>query len=271
MSRRSARNGMALAVTIGVVSLIAILAVATLSLAGRVFQESTLTIRDARLDAGVTYGLAAATEEWRQRGIGKLAIGAAVSFSPSVTGIPVGVTVSVTRIAADVFWVSSEAAAEGGAVRRENLILRRRVPDAAAVIAEDSANVTSLGFLSVDSIAASADRQLSAGAILDSPTGGVTHVSGNATLTGGLGHGILIVDGRLAITGPVTFEGLVIVKGGISVTASGVMVSGLVRAAGSPPIDGSIGLSKSAAIVQDVLAQSVRPVTVRGRRWQELH
>lgn len=264
--RIPARRGMALAVTIGVVSLIAILAVATLSLAGRLLQESTLAIRDARLDASVAYGLASASDEWRSRSIGRLAVGASVVFTPSLGGIPVALTVSVTRIGADVFWIASEAAADGGAVRRENLIVRRRLPDAQALIADDSTNVGSLGFMSVDSIAASADTQLPAGATLDSPAG-VTHVAGNAALFG-VGSGILIVDGTLAIVGPLAFQGVVIAKGGISVAAPMVSMKGLVR---SPLIDGNIGSIRDAAVVQDVMGQLVMPLPVRGRRWQELH
>ena len=265
-----ARRGMALAVTIGVVSLIAILAVATLSLAARLLQESTLGLRDARLDAAAALGLASATDEWRSRSIGRLAAGASVAYATPVAGVPVSVTVSITRISADLFWVAAEAVADGGATRRENLILRRRIPDAQSLIAEDTTNVVSLGFLAIDSIAASADLHLPAGAVLLAPTG-VVHVAGNATLSGGSGQGILIVDGVLAITGPVTFAGVVVARAGISVAAGGVGITGLVRAAGSPPVAGALGLTRDAITIQDVLCQSLTPVAVRGRRWQELH
>src|SRR4051812_5241718 len=153
MMRR--RRGMALAVTIGVVSLIAILAVATLSLAGRLLQNSTMGLRDARLDAGVAFGLAAAADEWRSRHLGRLAIGSSQSFDAKPSGIPISVNVTVTRVSAEIFWVFAEAA-EGTAVRRENLVLRARAPDGLALMAEDSTNVDVLGFVVVDSIAATA-------------------------------------------------------------------------------------------------------------------
>jgi hypothetical protein len=263
------RHGMALAVTIGVVALIAILAVATLSLGGRLLQGSTLAIRDARLDAAVAFGLASATDEWRARNIGRLAVGASLAFTPTVPGVPASLVVTVTRVAPEIFWIASEAAAEGGAGRRESLILRRRVPDAQALLADDSTDVASLGFISIDSLAASADLQLGAGSVLESPSG-VIHVAGDAAVSG-TGQGILIVEGRLAITGPLTFTGVVIARGGISVGTGGVSITGLIRAFGSPAIDGSVGFTESAVSVQDVLSQSLTPRPVIGRRWMELH
>src|SRR6476620_4980474 len=101
MTRR--RSGMALAVTIGVVSLIAILAVATLSLGGRLTQSSTLGVRDARLDGAAAFGLSAAMDQWRERRTGSLAIGSTISFSADVPGIPVGVGVNVTRVGREIY------------------------------------------------------------------------------------------------------------------------------------------------------------------------
>jgi hypothetical protein len=263
------RRGMALAVTIGVVSLIAILAVATLSLAGRLVQNSTLGLRDARLDAGVGYGLGAATAEWRARHLGRLAIGASISFDARPHGIPISVTVVVTRIADDLFWVASEATAEGGAVRRENLILRAHVPDAQSLLADDSTDVGELGSIAIDSLAADADSHFPPGATI-AATDGVVHVDGNATLTGGAGRGILIVDGRLTITGQLTYEGIIVARDGVSVVASGVSVAGLIRAGGSPSIAGNHSFSLNAAVAQDVLLQSLTPSAIAGRRWAEM-
>src|SRR5689334_6527613 len=96
------RDGMALAVTIGVLSLIAILAIATLGLSTRLVQDSALGVRDAKLDSSVGFALGSAIEEWRPRGLGGLAIGASVSLPVSVPGIPVSTTVCVTRVGAEV-------------------------------------------------------------------------------------------------------------------------------------------------------------------------
>lgn len=260
---------MALAVTIGVVSLIAILAVATLSLASRLLQDSSLGVRDVRLDGAVGFGLASATDEWRARGIGRLAVGASVRFSVAVTGVPVTTTVSVTRISADVFWVVSEAGS-GQAIRRENLVLRRRLPDPLSLLAEDSTNVESLGFLSIDSIAATADVVFPGGAVLPPPDG-LAHISGNATLLGGKGVGMLLVDGVLTIAGPVEFAGIIVARGGIVLTSPGVTLTGLLRAAPYPSNPSVMTVSPSVTAIQDVISQSVMPLPVAGRRWSELY
>ena len=155
------RRGMALAVTIGVVSLVAILAVATLSLGGRLVQTSSLGLRDVRLDAGAAFGLSSATDEWRQRQLGRLAVGATAAFDAKPEGVPISVGVTVTRISHDLFWVVAEAT-DGGVFRRENLVLRSPLPDTASLVG-DSANVITLGFIAIDSIAATADTRLPSG------------------------------------------------------------------------------------------------------------
>jgi hypothetical protein len=260
---------MALVVTIGVVSLVAILAVATLSLGGRAVQGSSLGIRDARLDAATEYSLLAAVDQWRPRRTGQLSVGSSTSFPVAVPGIPVAATVTTTRISREVFWIVAEVAGGGGAFRRENLIVRLRVPDAWTVIAEDPSGVANIGFLAVDSIAAGADASYDGGVVLSSPAG-VVHVQGNATVLGGSGEGILIVEGRLAIVGPFSFSGVIVARGGISVAGPGVAVSGMIRAAGAPAIAGGLTITTNASVVQDVLFQGVRPSIVNGRRWAEL-
>jgi hypothetical protein len=261
---------MALAMTIGVVSLIAILAVATLSLGGRLVQTSTMGIRDVRLDGGAAFGLAAATDQWRDRQLGRLAIGSSATFDATPPGVGISVSVVVTRIASEVFWVTAEATTLGGAMRRESIVLRAHVPEASTLLAEDSTNVSTLGFLLVDSLAAVADQRLPAGTIL--PIGdGIIHVSGDATVTGGSGTGALIVDGRLTITGPLSYEGVIVARGGVSVVVPGVTITGIVRAAGAPPIAGNLTRIEAGAAAQSVLLQGLTPRPVRGRRWAEVH
>ena len=260
---------MALAITVGVVSLIAILAVATLSLAGRLVQTSTLSLRDAHLDAGAAFGLSAVSDQWRERHLGRLAIGASSSFDISWARVPVAVKVTVTRVAAEVYWVAAEAKSQDGAVRRENLILRARVPGATTLIG-DSANVETLGFVIIDSMAVAADLQLPAGSIV-SPQDGVIHIKGDATLAGGTGSGVLVVEGRLTVTGPLSYEGVVVARGGISIVVPGVTITGIVRAAGAPSVQGNMTLIESGEAVQGVLLQALRPRPVTGRRWAELH
>lgn len=261
---------MALAVTIGVVSLIAVLAVATLSLAGRMVQGSSLGIRDARLDGAVAFGLVAALDQWADRSTGSLAIGASLAFAVQVPGVSVGVTVTVTRVSQELFWLASEGIAEG-AVRREHLVVRLRVPDVDALLEADPMDVDSLGFLPVDSLVAHAGLTQPNGVVLSGPLEGIIHVSGDATLTGGSGSGILIVDGQLGIAGPFTFAGVIFARNGVSIVSPGVAITGLVRAAGDPPIAGPLQVTPSPAAVQAVLLQSLTPRPVGGRRWGETH
>ena len=261
------RSGMALAATLGILSLIAILAVATLSLAGRLLQGSSLAVRDARLDGTASYGIAAALTDWRGRSLGTLALGATSAFAIPVAGSPTSVSVAVTRVAADVFWVVAEAREPDGRARRENLVVRARVPDPFVVVAEDSTNVAALAFLEVDSIAATADRTLPPGSIVDAPSG-VVRATGDLTLTGGDGSGILIVEGELIVMGPLFYRGIIIARGGISVTAGGLSVSGVIR---SPERTGDLAVEGSAPAIQDVMSQLVMPRPVSGRRWVELY
>jgi hypothetical protein len=265
MSR--ARPGMALAVTIGVVSLIAILAVATLSLAGRLVQTSSLGLRDARLDAAAAFGLSSVTDEWRQRQCGRLAVGATVSFDVSPGGVPVAVAVTVTRIAPELFWVVAEAS-DAGISRRENLVLRTRLPDPTSLL-NDSANVETLGTVEVDSVAAAADVQLASGA-MEHVTNGVVHARGDLTLVGGTGTGMLIVEGRLIITGPLSYEGVIVARGGISVVVPGVTITGVIRSGGTPLVAGNMAVNLNGSVAQNVILQSLTPLPVAGRRWAEM-
>ena len=265
------RRAVSLAVTIGVVSLIAILSVATLALAGRAVQGSSIGIRDARLDGAVALGLMAAMNEWRERSIGRLAIGATVAFPVSIPGVPVAVSVTASRVGPEVFWIVAEALAEGGAARRENLVVRLRIPDAQALLDGDSTDVTWLGVLQVDSLAAHADGELPGGSTISGPLHGVIHVKGDATLAGAAGEGILIVEGHLAIVGSFTYSGVIVARGGLLVAANEVSVFGMIRAAGDPPISGPVQLTESQAAVQDVLVQALTPAPVSGRRWAEMY
>jgi hypothetical protein len=65
------------------------------------------------------------------------------------------------------------------------------------------------------------------------PCGGylpIVRIDGDLTLSGGIGQGILLVDGDLYVRSPFTFDGLVIVKRGADVTAQ-MEVHGILAAA----------------------------------------
>lgn len=267
MKTRRHREGMALAATIAIVSLIAILAVTTMSLTTRLVQESSLGLRDARLDASAAYGLASVIPEWQSKSIGAIAVGSTALIE--VAGPLNGVTVAVeiTRIDGGTFWAVSLARAADGSIRRQNLVLRVRLPDSGLLAAEDSTNVATIGGLPVDSLAVEAGTSLPPGASWVAGDG-VVHASGDLQVTGGSGTGVLIVDGKLTISGPVSYSGVVVARNGIEITAT-AKVTGILRVGGAST--GSVELLPSAATAQAVLAQSLRPRPVRGRAWGEMY
>lgn len=264
------RDGMALVATIAVVSLVAILGVATLSLSSRLRQGGSLSLQASYADAAAGFGLGSAIAEWRPRSLGLLAVGATQRFAVETPGMPVGVTVTVTRVDAEIFWAVAEVTAGDGPMRRENLLLRTRRPRAEAVITADSSNVGDLDGFSIDSLASGADVSLPGGATW-TPTDGVVHAAGDLSVGGGSATGILIVEGRLFITPAFVYSGIVIARGGIEASGAGNSLRGAVRVSGDAPISGSLAFAPSAPDVEAVLAKSVRPRPVFGRPWSELY
>lgn len=123
------RSGIALLTTLAVVSLVALLAVATLSVSTRLEQTSSLVVRDAKLDADASFGLASVIAEWRPRSLGAMGVGETRSFALAVPGRS-GSTVSVTvsRVSGEIYWTVAQATSADGSARRQNLLLRRMVP-----------------------------------------------------------------------------------------------------------------------------------------------
>lgn len=263
------RDGMALVATIAVVSLVAILGVATLSLSGRIRQESALSFRDARLNAAAAFGLGSVAVEWRARSLGVMGPGATTQFDVDVPRSSSSVTVSVTRLGGDVYWAVAEARSADGSVRRENLVLRLPIPSTAALL-RDSSDVRSLGGVVVDSLASTAETTLAAGASWLAADG-VTHAQGDLTVVGGSGRGILIVEGRLLISGAFTYTGVVVVRGAIEVEGPGASVAGLIRAPPLEPLPSNLIYSRLADTAKTLLATAFTPRPVAGRRWAEMY
>lgn len=267
---RRPRSGMVLVATIAIVSLIAILAVATLSLTSRLKQGSSLSLRGARLDAAVAFGLGSVIPEWRPRSIGSSTVGGTLEFGIDVPAVPIAVRVTVTRLTTEIFWAVAEARAIDGSVRRENLILRLRMPNAVSVVAGDSSNVAQLGPIVIDSIAATADFTLPNGAIW-SAANGVIHAEGDLTIDGGAAEGILIVEGKLTIVGALNYSGLIIARGGIHASGAGATLTGAYRVSAEPISLDGLTVNRSAIAVQAVLAKSLMPKPVAGRGWAEMY
>lgn len=326
-------HGMALVAVLAIVSLLSILAIATLSVTTKLTQGSALAVRDARLDAAAAYGLATAVIEWRQRGLSSLGTGSSGRIDLTVPGSPVHVSVSITRIGSQLFWIVAEAVAVDDSRRRENLVVRLSVPRTDSIpplliagdvslsrqfivapdstpgcaptapdlvigsgasftsvdgvlppltvernaSAVDSVALLQLGNLSMRTLMASADLVLQSGTSVQTPSG-VVHATGDLTLVGGAGQGVLLVDGRLTLAGPVSFVGLIVARGGILTTAAGGEVTGSIRT--GPPRFGEnprldiplpFVLRPSVCATQTVLRSAVTPRIVSGRSWAEIY
>jgi hypothetical protein len=151
---------MALVATLAVVSLVALLTVATLSVATRLRQGSSQALRNARLDAAVAFALATAAVEWRQHSLGTLGIGSSRQFGVTVPGSPASASFMVTRVGAEVYWVVAEAVA-GEARRRESLVLRLvlpRVDSLPSILAGGAVTLSPEVTLTRDTVAGCAPR-----------------------------------------------------------------------------------------------------------------
>jgi hypothetical protein len=80
----------------------------------------------------------------------------------------------------------------------------------------------------------------------------------------------VIVDGRLVITGPLSYEGVIVARGGVSVVVPGVTISGVIRSGGTPFLAGNLAFHESGTVAESVLLQALTPSPVSGRRWAEM-
>jgi hypothetical protein len=146
-----------------------------------------------------------------------------------------------------------------------------------SALAVDSSFLLHIGSLSTATLAASADVILPAGTSTMAPSG-VVHATGELTLVGGAGEGVLIVDGRLTLAGPVSFAGLIIARAGIVATSDGAEISGSMRTGPSGTGENSaleilrpFTFRPSVCATQMVLRSAVIPRIVSGRAWAEIY
>jgi len=104
----------------------------------------------------------------------------------------------------------------------------------------------------------------------------VIHITGNASLTGGSGQGILLIDGDLTEAGNFSFFGVVIVRGTIRSTGNSNAVTGVEMAAAvdlgdAVTLSGSTNIQYSSCAVQQVLASSATIGVSKGRAWVNLY
>lgn len=111
----------------------------------------------------------------------------------------------------------------------------------------------------------------------------LVYAAGDLTIDGGVGQGVLLVDGHLTITGPFTFSGQIVARHGIETLGDNIAISGVVYA-WSASSDASVShsitsdvrltdgatLRYSACDARHGIASWVRPRYVRERAWSEL-
>lgn len=100
----------------------------------------------------------------------------------------------------------------------------------------------------------------------------VVRIAGGGTLTGGVGQGILLVDGDLRITAPYEFDGLILVRGTIE-TQDHLLVRGAIAAPflGSPAGHlTQVEVHYSKCIIDNVLEFSSPLQVLASRGWKQL-
>jgi hypothetical protein len=107
----------------------------------------------------------------------------------------------------------------------------------------------------------------------------IIYAAGDLTLDGGRAQGVVLVEGRLRLAGPLVFSGVVIARGGIETVADGVDMTGVVISgasnaahAGEAPVslrhESTIRLGVCDA--QYGMTSTMQPRVVRERGWAEL-
>ncbi|HEY6785063.1 MAG TPA: hypothetical protein VI159_08925 [Gemmatimonadales bacterium] len=132
------------------------------------------------------------------------------------------------------------------------------------------------GDLDLSRVASMADLTMPGGrygTLPAAPGDGVIHIEGDVELWGGSGSGVLLVDGDLTITGPLTFSGVVFVWGKLVVmgsASSSTHLSGSVVTSMGTTGDSSLWVTYSKALVDKALSKFGTPEKVRGRSWTSL-
>jgi len=99
----------------------------------------------------------------------------------------------------------------------------------------------------------------------------IIHVPGDLSLTGGIGQGVLLVDGNMTIAGTFTFYGPVIVHGNISNTGNATIIGGMM-AGGTfqNKLLGNAVVQYSSCALSLALHGSANPSVATLRPWVEL-
>jgi hypothetical protein len=103
----------------------------------------------------------------------------------------------------------------------------------------------------------------------------IIHSPGDLKITGGIGQGILLVDGDLEVQGGAEFYGPVIVRGRLKTAGTGGHFNGGVMAANvdfeQNTVLGNAVIQYSRCAIDRALNGSAQPALARGRSWVELY
>ncbi|HEX6534760.1 MAG TPA: hypothetical protein VF041_09180 [Gemmatimonadaceae bacterium] len=103
----------------------------------------------------------------------------------------------------------------------------------------------------------------------------IVHALGSLHVTGGVGQGLLLVDGDLTADGGFIFYGPVIVKGTLTVGGTGAHFNGGVLAQNAnldnSKITGNAVVNYSSCAVQKATMGATWPTLAKGRSWTELY
>ncbi len=103
----------------------------------------------------------------------------------------------------------------------------------------------------------------------------IIHVLGDLHVTGGMGQGILLVDGDLDMTGNVQFMGAIIVRGTLSTYGNGAHITGAVMAANvdldQNTVLGNSSIKYSSCALNAVMNGSAYPKAAKRRAWVDLY
>lgn len=129
------------------------------------------------------------------------------------------------------------------------------------------------GGVTAADLLARATLDLPSGVPVPTPTASIVRARGDLDLAGGPGEGILVVEGRLRISGPVDFRGVIVALGGFEAASPGASVNGLLLVSGGSPrgilvkSNSYLLLRHDPCVVARVAwrAGRVRPLVRRGR------
>lgn len=290
---RGARPGIALPAALALLTLLGLLTVGAVVTTALTQRAARLRQNDDLLSATADFAATTVIASPDSFGLAALPFGLTRTFtvqSPQPDRIAVGVT--VTRLPAQVLWITASATLTGpeSGQRRSAMIALFPSPGPTPPAALVTPGQVALGdsvVVAVDSggdpdcrdatqVAHPTDTAsyyLTASqlALLDSSPV-VHHVRGDTTIAGGSFSGLLIVDGNAFVTGDFFINGLLIARGRIDVAGS-IAANGALMAfaSGSSAIHITAGFVRYAPCPIGQVFRTLRPPRpVRRRNWLEL-